>query len=199
MTRLGILLSGRGSNFVAIAEQHRRRQAPRRRSPSSSATARRRPASPRPRRAASRPWSCPARAARARSTTAPSPPPCARPESNWWCSPDTCACSRPGSCSSFPAKSSTSIPPCCPPFPDWRRSARPSTTACRSAAAPCILWTSTWTTAPSSCRRPCPVLPSDDEHDAGRPHPGAGAPGLQRSHRPGRRRTLPHPRAASPV
>ena len=79
MIRLGILLSGRGSNFVAIAN-HIAGGKLAARSPSSSATVPRLPASPRRRPGDSRPWSCPARDARARSTTGPSSPPCIRPE-----------------------------------------------------------------------------------------------------------------------
>ena len=152
MSRLGILISGRGSNFEAIADnvaagtipaeiavvisnraEARGLEAARRRGLNAVVNSIQR-AGPRGLRP-----NAPGRAPPAATWT-------------WSASPVSCACSAPPSSAHFPTASSISTRRCCPRFPAWTRSTRRWNTASKSADVRSISWTNTWTPARLSCR-----------------------------------------------
>ena len=70
----------------------------------------------------------------------------------------------PGFIQAFPQRILNIHPSLCPRFPGSTRSTRPSTTASKSQAAPCILSMSSSTMASSSCSAQSPVDDTDDAH-----------------------------------
>jgi len=173
--RLGILLSGRGSNFLAIADSIRSGRLPGVEIAIVISNVADAPASPQPATSAFPPPLSSPKAALAKPTTP-----------TWSHASATCrrprlprrlhaTALRPPSSPPSQIASSTSTHRSCPPSPASTPSSRPSTTASKSPAAPCTSSTNTSTTASSSSSAPSrsrlrrPPLPCP-AHLAGRAH-----------------------------